>query len=70
MADNYKVTGQQEGLMLTPDGRTETAMSITFVVEPAGVTQTIQVPLAEYTVDNVDKLLSERADIVNGVHTL
>ena len=70
MSDSYKVTSQQEGLILTPEGRTESAMSITFVVEPAGVTQTIQVPISEYTVDNVDKLLQERADIVNGVHTL
>jgi len=70
MADSFKVTGQMEGLMLSPDGRTEPAMSITFEVIPAGVTSTIQVPLSEYNTANVEKLLTERADTINGVHTL
>jgi hypothetical protein len=70
MADSFTVKSQTEGLMLTTDGRTEPAMSITFEVEPAGVTSTIQVPLAEYTAANVEKLLTERADTINAVHAL
>lgn len=70
MADNYRITGQQEGVKLDPAGAPVRAMEITFETVPSGVSSRIEVPMSEYTAEHVAELVGTQAATIEAVHAL
>jgi hypothetical protein len=68
MADNYEVQSQQETATFDAHGNAARGMEITAKSLPSNVTFTVTVPEADYTQDKVTALLSERANVIEGIH--
>lgn len=69
MAPTYQVTAQNQTQTISPDGRIVDVMKITFIT-PGGTTASINVPLANYTPDYVNQLLSDYAARIETVQGL
>lgn len=69
MATIFKVLTQRPSSELTADGRFVDVMEITFEI-PSGTVGTIQVPLAAYTAEAVQALLTDRATTMIAVEAL
>lgn len=70
MADNFKVTGQTEGLRLDAQGVPVRTMEISFEAIPSGVASKVDVPMTEYTPEHVAQLIDAAASDINAVHAL
>lgn len=69
MADGWSIVAQQQTTDLTPDGRFQEVMRITFQTTE-GVTGTLTVPISEYNPQHVQELISARAAAIKAVHNL
>lgn len=65
---NYEVVSQTEGLDITNPAAPVKVMQIAIRTKPSGVLLTVDVPLSDYTADNVKRILTERASVVELVH--
>lgn len=68
MAEAWQVTGQRQSSLLQ-GGAFVDAMVVTFTTA-SGTTGQITVPLSQYTPANVHKLIAERVEAIDAVHSL
>lgn len=59
MADNYRVTGQQEVMDLSGPGLGVRAIEVTFTTLPSEITGTVRVPLANYSAESVHRAIDD-----------
>ncbi|MGH3571180.1 MAG: hypothetical protein ACRDUW_05025 [Pseudonocardiaceae bacterium] len=68
MAESWQVVDQRQSSILR-GGSFQDAMVVVFTTA-SGVTGSVTVPTAQYTPDNVAKLISEKVAQIDAVHTL
>lgn len=67
---NYAIVSQRQGYGLDIAGTPTALMAITFRTLPSGVVATEEIPLAQYSAANVDRVLTQRAALIEEVHAL
>ena len=65
----YTITSQDKTETLTPDGRFVKVWRVTYEA-PNGTHTFIEIPEAEYTPANVDRLIEADLETIMGVHAL
>jgi len=70
MAATYTVTTQTPTTDIGPNGTVEQAMQVTFRTHPSNVIGRINVPMSVYTRDEVDKIVSAAAQVIEDVQAL
>lgn len=69
MADGWRIVAQRQTTDLTPDGRFQEVMEITFTTDQ-DVSGTVRIPVTQYTAENVREVISARAAQISAVHNL
>ena len=69
MASSWRVVGQRQTSILSPSGQFEDAFVITHKTG-AGVQGSVTIPKAQYSQDNVKRLIDSEAAEVDAVHAL
>lgn len=69
MAEGWRIVAQRQTTDLTPDGRFDEVMEITFMTAEQ-VTGTVRIPVGQYTPDYVREVISARAAQISAVHNL
>jgi hypothetical protein len=70
MAANYKITHQQPITTSQPGGMFVPGMEITFTTIPHDVVGKVVIPTAQYTKENVDRVVSAQATTIEDVQAL
>ena len=70
MAANYTVQDQRPVTDAGIGGTFVPAMEITFVTKPSGIGGRARVPIAQYTPDQVDRVLRAQAEQIEAVQGL
>lgn len=69
MAEGYSITSQRQTTRITSGGRFEQVMEVHFRTSH-GVDAYVDVPLSQYTADNVKQLIDAYVAAIAEVHTL
>jgi hypothetical protein len=69
MAEGWKVTGQRQTIGQTADGAFGDVVEVTYTTDH-GYTGRVQVPKAQYTADNVRRLIAAEVATIDAVHNL
>jgi hypothetical protein len=70
VAANYKITHQQPITTSQPGGLFVPGMEITFTTIPSNTVGKVVIPNAQYTRENVDKVVSAQAATIEDVQGL
>jgi hypothetical protein len=70
MADTYSIVGQQQVLDASDVTNPHQAMQVTFRSAATGVTGTVIVSLADYSPQEVNRLIAARVATIDAVHEL
>jgi hypothetical protein len=70
MADNFTIVSQQPITDSTGGGTFVPAMEIRFTTKPSAVPGRVVIPLAQYTPDNVGKVVAQNAALIEQVQAL
>ena len=70
MADNYQIISQAPRVRAMPGGQFGPAISVTFETKPHKIVGTVDIPEQAYTVDEVDRLVRAKAELLEGVMSL
>lgn len=69
MAQGWRVTSQRQTTELTPDGRFQDVMEISFQLD-SGTVGLVRVPLIAYNPDRVKELIDQQAQTLTAVENL
>jgi len=70
MAAAFTITNQKQGQIIGPDGVLIDSMRVEFTTTASGVVGYIDVPLDQYTTENVSQLVGDRVAIIDQVQGL
>lgn len=70
MADLYAITSQAPTTDIGPTGSVVQAMQVTFLTKPHEVQGRVIIPMSLYTRDEVDKVVSAAARVIEDVQNL
>jgi len=69
MAEGWKVVAQRQTSDLTPDGRFQDVMEVTFTTD-SGTTGVVRVPIVAYSPARVKELIDAQAQTITAVDNL
>lgn len=70
MADTYEIVNQKPRSRSEPGGLIQNVVAITFKTKPSGVVGIVDVPETVYSADEVDKIISAKAALLETVQNL
>jgi hypothetical protein len=70
MAANYTVADQRPVTDAGVGGTFVPSMEITFTTKPSNITGRVRVPMAQYTPEQVDRVLAAQAEQIENVQKL